>query len=116
MGEMFGPIIRQCELTLLRRGGGQSETLSPDSEAMTEGEDHQRDCILEVETEKTQKEIDEEIKRKKEKQRFLDDVGVLTAMVTITLIAVLVVLIKVLIVRSEVRKLHLIILTRSPQQ
>merc|ERR1711997_875137 len=71
------------------------------SEAMTEGEDQERDCILEVETEKTQKEIDEEIKRKKEKQRFLDDVGVLTAMVTITLIAVLVVLIKVLIVRSE---------------
>merc|ERR1712141_541379 len=71
------------------------------SEAMTEGEDHERDLILEVETEKTQKELDEEIKRKKEKQRFLDDVGVLTAMVTITLIAVLVVLIKVLIVHSE---------------
>ena len=69
-------------------------------------EDHERQFILEVETEKTQKEIDEEIKRKKEKQRFLDDVGVLTAMVTITLIAVLVVLIKVLIVHSEVGKLR----------
>ena len=68
-------------------------------------EDHERDLILEVETEKTQKEIDEEIKRKKEKQRFLDDVGVLTAMVSITLIAVLVVLIKVLIVHSEVGKI-----------
>ena len=41
MGEMFGPIIRQCELTLLRRGGGQSDSLSPDSEAMTEEEDHE---------------------------------------------------------------------------
>ena len=69
-------------------------------------EDHERDHILEVETEKTQKEIDEEIKRKKEKQRFLDDVGVLTAMVSITLIAVLVVLIKVLIVHSEVGKIQ----------
>ena len=88
----------QCETT--PRGGGHSNTQTRDSEAMTE--DHERDFILEVETEKTQKEIDEEIKRKKEKQRFLDDVGVLTAMVTITLIAVLVVLIKVLIVHSEV--------------
>ena len=84
-------------------------------------EDQERDFILEVETEKTQKEIDEEIKRKKEKQRFLDDVGVLTAMVTITLIAAVVVLIKVLIVHTEVRSghvifytLHLIILTMSP--
>ena len=82
-------------------------------------EDHERDCILEVETEKTQKELDEEIKRKKEKQRFLDDVGVLTAMVTITLIAAIVVLIKVLIVHTEVRSendviLYLIILTISP--
>ena len=82
-------------------------------------EDQERDFILEVETEKTQKEIDEEIKRKKEKQRFLDDVGVLTAMVTITLIAAIVVLIKVLIVHTEVRSendviLHLIILTMSP--
>ena len=82
-------------------------------------EDQERDFILEVETEKTQKEIDEEIKRKKEKQRFLDDVGVLTAMVTITLIAAIVVLIKVLIVHTEVRSendviVHLIILTMSP--
>ena len=69
-------------------------------------EDHERQFIIEVETEKTQKEIDEEIKRKKEKQRFLDDVGVLTAMVAITFIAVLVVLIKVLIVHSEVGKIR----------
>ena len=99
------------------RGGGQSDSHTRDSEAMTE--DQERDFILEVETEKTQKEIDEEIKRKKEKQRFLDDVGVLTAMVTITLIAAIVVLIKVLIVHTEVRSendviLHLIILTMSP--
>ena len=73
-------------------------------------EDHERQFILEVETEKTQKEIDEEIKRKKEKQRFLDDVGVLTAMVTITLIAAIVVLIKVLIVHTEVRSENDVIL------
>ena len=58
--------------------------------------------ILDIENEKTQKEIDEEIKRKKEKQRFFDDVGVLVAMITITLIAVIVVVIKVLIVHTEV--------------
>ena len=95
-------MIWLCELSLPGRGGGQSDSHTRDSEAMTE--DQERDFILEVETEKTQKEIDEEIKRKKEKQRFLDDVGVLTAMVTITLIAAIVVLIKVLIVHTEVRK------------
>lgn len=65
-------------------------------------EDIEEHFILEVENEKTQKEIDEEIKRKKEKQRFLDDVGVMVAMISITLIAVLVVVIKVLIVHTEV--------------
>ena len=65
-------------------------------------DDRESYIILEVENEKTQKEIDEEIKKKKEKQRFLDDVGVMVAMVSITLIAVVVVLIKVLIVHTEV--------------
>lgn len=58
--------------------------------------------ILDVENDKTQKEIDEEVKRKKAKQRFFDDVGVLVAMISITLIAVIVVVIKVLIVHTEV--------------
>ena len=65
-------------------------------------DDRESYIILEVENEKTQKEIDEEIKRKKEKQRFLDDVGVMVAMISITLIAVLVVVMKVLIVHTEV--------------
>lgn len=50
---------------------------------------------------KTQKEIDDEIKKKKEKQKFFDDVGVIVAMVSITLIAVIVVIIKVILVHSE---------------
>ena len=67
-------------------------------------DDRESYTILEVEAEKTQKEIDEEIKKKKEKQKFLDDIGVMVAMVAITLIAVIVVVIKVLIVHTEVEK------------
>merc|ERR1719264_1288705 len=40
----------------------------------------------EEEGEKTAKELDDEIKRKKERQIFLDDVGVLVAMVTIKVV------------------------------
>lgn len=51
----------------------------------------------ETDAEKSQKELDEEIKRKKERQMFLDDVGVVVSMVSITLLALIVVILKVLI-------------------
>lgn len=71
--------------------------------------------------EKSQKELDDEIKKKKEKQegcvscfeimkiiffskqKFLDDIGVIISMVTITLIAVIVVTIKVVLLYQEVK-------------
>eukprot|EP00090_Calanus_glacialis_P002314 TRINITY_DN11723_c0_g1_i1.p1 TRINITY_DN11723_c0_g1~~TRINITY_DN11723_c0_g1_i1.p1 ORF type:complete len:105 (+),score=32.07 TRINITY_DN11723_c0_g1_i1:50-364(+) len=54
-----------------------------------------------MEGEKSQKELDEEIKKKKERQVFLDDVGVLVAMVTISIIAIVVVLFKVILFQPQ---------------
>jgi len=51
---------------------------------------------------KSQKEIDDEIKKRKEKQKFLDDVGVIVSMISITLIAVIVVSLKILVFYQEV--------------
>jgi hypothetical protein len=67
----------------------------------------------------TSKELDEDIKRKKERQVtsvlqanyplldiikvFLDDIGVLVAMVTITLLAIIIVVVKVVLFEPEVR-------------
>ena len=49
-----------------------------------------------------QREQDEEKKKRKERQRMLDDIGVMVTMLAITLLAVLVVVIKFIIVHSEV--------------
>lgn len=65
---------------------------------MEEAEEEEED----EEGEKTAKELDDEIKRKKERQIFLDDVGVLVAMVAITLLAIVVVTIKVVIFQPTV--------------
>eukprot|EP00090_Calanus_glacialis_P031753 TRINITY_DN52759_c0_g1_i1.p1 TRINITY_DN52759_c0_g1~~TRINITY_DN52759_c0_g1_i1.p1 ORF type:complete len:110 (-),score=39.28 TRINITY_DN52759_c0_g1_i1:57-347(-) len=48
------------------------------------------------------KEQDEEIMKKKERQIFLDDVGVLVAMISVTLLAIVVVVLKLLIFQPYV--------------
>ena len=57
---------------------------------------------LDLENERIQRELDEEKKRRKERQRIFDDIGVMVAMLVITLFAVFVVVIKVIILHTEV--------------
>ena len=57
---------------------------------------------LDLENERIQRELDEEKKKRKERQRIFDDIGVMVAMFTITLFAVFVVVIKVIILHTEV--------------
>ena len=56
-----------------------------------------------------QREQDEEKKKRKERQRMLDDIGVMVTMLAITLLAVLVVVIKFIIVHSEVNCEYLLL-------
>ena len=57
-----------------------------------------------MEIEGITKEQDEEIMKLKQRQMFLDDVGVTVAMIAVTLLAVSVVLLKVLIFSDKVRR------------
>lgn len=57
-----------------------------------------------MEVEGITKEQDEEIMKLKQRQMFLDDVGVTVAMIAVTLLAVSVVLLKVLIFSDKVRR------------
>ena len=59
---------------------------------------------LDLESERIQRELDEEKKKRKERQRIFDDIGVMVAMFTITLFAVFVVVIKVIIFHTEVEE------------
>ena len=61
---------------------------------------------LDLENERIQRELDEEKKKRKERQRIVDDIGVMVAMVTITFFAVLVVVIKVIILHTEVENIE----------
>jgi len=78
-----------------------------ESEEMIEMDTHNvtadiLDELLPPETEGITKEQDEEIMKAKQRQMFLDDVGVTIAMITVTLLAVCVVLLKVLIFSDKV--------------
>ena len=57
-----------------------------------------------MEVEGITKEQDEEIMKLKQRQMFLDDVGVTVAMIAVTLLAVSVVLLKVLIFSDKVSR------------
>ena len=60
---------------------------------------------LEVESESMQREQEEEKKKRKERQRMFEDIRVVATMMIITLIACLVVLIKFIIIHTEVVRL-----------
>merc|ERR1711971_559733 len=60
------------------------------------------DISTELAAQRSQRELDDEIKKRKERQKFHDDIGVFVSMITITLIAVVVVTIKVILFYQEV--------------
>ena len=64
------------------------------------------DSLLGHDIEGITKEQDDEIMKMKQRQMFLDDVGVTVAMISVTLLAVLVVILKVVVFSDQVINIY----------